>query len=167
MRHLGVLDYFAIARLSGHFWSRGLQQNVVLWLHFKCILDKKWFNLRQGVCSLFFWGVSLGDHCAKSQKVRDLGVLAKFAIAQLYGHFSRRTFQQNVVLWLHFRCILIRRWCDFREGVLVAYIFKEFPLVATLKKSQKMRDWGVLAKFAKARLYGHFWSRSLQQNVML
>ena len=32
----GDLAKFAIARLSGHFRSRGLQQNVVLCLHFTC-----------------------------------------------------------------------------------------------------------------------------------
>ena len=49
----------------------------------------------------------------------------------------------------------------------MAYILEEFPLVATLQKSQKMSDEGVLAKFAIARLCGHFGSRSLQQNVVL
>ena len=37
MRDGGVFPKFVIARLYGHFGSRGLQQNVVLCLHFKCI----------------------------------------------------------------------------------------------------------------------------------
>ena len=45
----------------------------------------------------------------KSQKIRDEGVLAKFAIAPLFGDFASRRLQQHVVLCLHFKCILIRR----------------------------------------------------------
>ena len=41
-------------------------------------------------CILCFWGVSLGGPYAKSQKVRDLGVLANFAKAWPYGHFWSR-----------------------------------------------------------------------------
>ena len=37
MRAESVLDKIAIARLYGHFGSRGLLQNVVLCWHFKCI----------------------------------------------------------------------------------------------------------------------------------
>ena len=37
----GSLSNLAIARLYGHFGSRGLQQNVVLCLLFKCILIKR------------------------------------------------------------------------------------------------------------------------------
>ena len=40
--------------------------------------------MRQGdVCGLLFGGVFLGCNFAKSQKMRDAGVLAKFAIARL------------------------------------------------------------------------------------
>ena len=60
-------------------------------------------------CGLRFGGVSLGHNFAKSQKMRDGGDLAKFAIARLYGHFGSRGLQQNVVLCLHFKCIEIRR----------------------------------------------------------
>ena len=56
-------------------------------------------------CGLLFGGVSLGCNFAKSQKIRDEGVLAKFAIVRLYGHFGTRDLQQNVVLCLHFKCI--------------------------------------------------------------
>ena len=36
----GPFDKFHIARLHGHFGRRGLQQNVVLGLHFKEIVVK-------------------------------------------------------------------------------------------------------------------------------
>ena len=39
----------------------------------------------------------------------DLGVLAKFVITQLYRHLWSRSLQQNVVLCLHFKWILIKR----------------------------------------------------------
>ena len=41
MRDEGDLAKFAIARLCGHFRSRGLQQNVALCLHFKYIVIKR------------------------------------------------------------------------------------------------------------------------------
>ena len=37
----GLFGKFAIARLYGHFGSRGLQQNVVLCWHVKCILIRR------------------------------------------------------------------------------------------------------------------------------
>ena len=55
-----------------------------------------------------FRGVSLGRNYAKSQKMRHEGVLAKFAIARLFGHFGSRGLQQNVVLCLHFKSIVIK-----------------------------------------------------------
>ena len=54
-------------------------------------------------------GLSLGCNFAEFQKMRAEGVLAKFAIARLYGHFGSRGLLQNVVLCWHFKCILIRR----------------------------------------------------------
>ena len=42
------------------------------------------------LCGLLFGGFSLGLNFAKSQKMRAEGVLAKFAIARLYGHFGSR-----------------------------------------------------------------------------
>ena len=39
MRNEGDVAKFAIARLCGHFKSRGFQQNVVLCLLFKCIVS--------------------------------------------------------------------------------------------------------------------------------
>ena len=109
MADLGVLAKFAIARLYGHFRSRGMQQNVVLCLHFECI-EMKMMGFAPGCfCGLHFGGVSFGRNFAKSQKMRDEGVLAKFAIARFYGHFGSRGLQQNVVLCLHFKCMLVRR----------------------------------------------------------
>ena len=65
--------------------------NVVLCLHFKCMLIKRWCHLRQGVfeapiVGLLFWAFCLGPPLAKSQKMADLGVLAKFFITRLYRH---------------------------------------------------------------------------------
>ena len=176
MGNLGVLGKFVITRIYGHLWSCSLQQNVLLWLHFKCLLIRRWWNLRQGVfeapiVGLLFWAFSLGPPLAKSQKMADLDVLGKFVITRLYGHLWSRCLQQNLLLWLHFKCILIRRWCNLRQGVfeapLIGLLFWAFSLGPPLAKSQKMADLGVLGKFVITRLYGHLWSRSLQQNVLL
>ena len=78
---------------------------------------------------LLFWGFFLGGPFAKPQKMLDLDVFAKFVIARLYGHFWSRGLQQIVVLWFHFKWILIRRWCGLRQGVFIAYFFEEIPLV--------------------------------------
>ena len=176
MADLGVLAKFVITRLYGHLWNRSLQQNVVLCLHFKCILIMRWCHLRQAafeapIVGLLFWAFCLGPPLAKSQKIADLGVLAKFVITRLYGHLGSRSLQQNVVLCLHFKCILIMRWCHLRQGVfeasIVGLLFWAFCFGPPLAKSQKMADLGVLAKFVITRLYRHLWSRSLQQNVFL
>ena len=66
--------------------------------------------MRQGVfCGLLSGGVYLVRNFAEFQKMRDEGVLAKFSIARLYGHFGSRGLQQNVVLCLHFKGNLIKR----------------------------------------------------------
>ena len=54
-------------------------------------------------------GFSPGRNFAEYQKMRAEGVLAKFAIARLYGHLGSRGFLQNIVLCLHFKYILVRR----------------------------------------------------------
>ena len=128
---LGVFAKFVITRLYGHLRSRSLQQNPVLWLHFKRMLIRRWCNLRQGVfeapiVGLLFWAFSLGPPLAKSKKMADLGVFAKFVITRLYGHLRSRSLQQNAVLCLHFKCILNRRWCNLRQG------FLEAPIVGLL-----------------------------------
>ena len=110
MLAVGVLDKFAIARLYGHLGSRGLLQNSVLCWHFKCILIRRCWRLRQGVFfGLLSAGLSPGRNFAEFQKMRAEGVLAKFAIARLYGHLGSRGLLQNVVLCWYFKCFLIRR----------------------------------------------------------
>ena len=64
---------------------------------------------RIDTAGLLLRGVSLGRNFAEFQKTRDEGVLGKFAIARLCGHFERCGLQQNVVLGWHFKCIVIRR----------------------------------------------------------
>ena len=54
-------------------------------------------------------GFSPGRNFAEFQKMRTEGVLAKFEIALLYGHLGSRGLLQNVVLCLHFKCILTTR----------------------------------------------------------
>ena len=46
---------------------------------------------------------------ADFKKTRAEGVLAKFTIARLYGHFGSRGLLQNVVLCWDFKCIEIKR----------------------------------------------------------
>ena len=54
-------------------------------------------------------GLSPGRNFAEFQRMCAEGVLAKFAIARLYGHFGSRGLLQNVVLCCHFKRILIGR----------------------------------------------------------
>ena len=111
------------------------------------------------IVGLLFWAFCLGPPLARSQKMADLGVLAKFVITRLYRHFWSRSLQQHVVLCLHFKCILIRRWCYLRQAVfeapIVGLLFWAFCLGPHSAKSQKMAHLGVLAKFVITRLYGH------------
>ena len=66
--------------------------------------------MRQGVfCGLLFAGLSPGRNFAEFKKMRAEGVLAKFAIARLYGHFGSRSLLQNVKLCWHFKSILMKR----------------------------------------------------------
>ena len=143
MADLSFLVKFVITRLHGHLWRRSLQQNVSLWLHFKCILIRRWSDLREGVfeariVGLLFSAFSLGPPLAKSQKMTDLGLLGKFVITRLHGHLWRRSLQQNVPLWLHFKCIFIRRWGNLRQGVfegrIVRLLFSAFSLGVPLAK---------------------------------
>ena len=50
-----------------------------------------------------------GRNFAEFQKMRAEGVLAKLAIARLYGHLESRGLLQNVVLCWHFNCTLMKR----------------------------------------------------------
>ena len=66
--------------------------------------------MRQGVFfGLLSAGFSPGRNFAEFQKMRAEGVLAKFAIARLYGHFESPGLLQNVVLYWNFECIVDRR----------------------------------------------------------
>ena len=66
--------------------------------------------MREGAfCGLLSAGFSSRRNFAEFQKIRAEGVLAKFAIARLYGHFGSRGLLQNVVLCWHFKCSLNRR----------------------------------------------------------
>ena len=66
--------------------------------------------MRQGVFfGLLSAGLSSGRNFAEFQKMRAEGVLAKFAIARLHGHFGSPGLLQNIVLCWHLKCILIRR----------------------------------------------------------
>ena len=123
MADLGVLAKFVIPRLYGHLWSRSLQQNVVPCLYFKNILFRRWCNFApwcfwSPYSRSTFLSSFLLSPLAKSQKMAHLGVLAKFVITWPFGHLWSRRLQQNVVLCLHFKCILIKRWCNLRQGVL-------------------------------------------------
>ena len=134
-----LLAKFAIARLSGHFGSRSLEQNVVLCWHFKCILIRRWWHLRQGVfCGLLFAGVFPGRNFAEFQKTRAEGLLGKFAIARLCGHFGSRGLQRNVVLCWHLKCILIRRWWHLRQGVFCGLVFAGVSIGFNFAEFQKM-----------------------------
>ena len=168
IRAESVLAKFAIARLYGHFGSRGLLQNVVLCRHFKCILIKRSWHLRQGVfCGLLSAELSPGRKFAEIQKMRAEVVLAKFAIARLYGHFGSRGLLQNVVLCWHFKCISFSRLWHLRQGDFCGLLSAGLSPGRNFAQFQKMRAECVLAKFAIARLYGHFGSRGLLQNVVL
>ena len=120
-----------------------MQQNVVLCLNFKCIVIRRWWHLRQVVFGgLLFGGLSLSRNFAEFQKMRDDCVLAKFAIPRLFGHFRSRGLQQNVVLCLHFKCIVIRRWWHLRQGVFCGLLFRRtFPWSHIWRISENAR-WG-------------------------
>ena len=124
MRAGGPLGKFDIARLHGHFESRGLRQNVVLGWHLKEILVKTCWHSHQGVFSgLLFAGVCPGPNFAEFQKTRAGGPLGKFNIARLHGHFKRRGLQQNIVLGWHLKEILVRTCWHSRQGVFSGLVF--------------------------------------------
>ena len=175
MAYFGVFAKLAIARTWEHFWSRVSWQNVIRWLHFKCILIRRRWDLRRGIfraCEfgLRFGRFSLGPPCEEFQKMADFGFFGKLAIARTCKHFWSRRLLQNVVRWLHFKCILIKRRWDLRRGVLRAcefgLRFGRFSLGPPFEKFQKMADFGVFAKLAIAWTCEHFWSRGLWQNVV-
>ena len=99
---------------------------------------------------------------AEFQKTRAQGVLGKFAIAWLYGHFGSHGLQQNVVLGRHFKCFLIRTWWHFRQGAFCGLLFAGVSPGRNFAEFQITRAEGLLGKLAIARLYVHIGSRGLQ-----
>ena len=144
-------------------------------LHFKRILINGRWDLRRGffgacLFGLLFRPFCLGPPFEEFQEMADFGVFAKLAIARNSGHFCSRGLRQNVVQWLHFERILIKwRW-DLRGGVVwdceFGLLFWPFCLGPPFEECQKMADYAVFAKLATARNCGHFYSRSLKQNVV-
>ena len=55
----------------------------------------------------------------------------------------------------------------FAPGCFIGLLSGGFSPGRNFAEFQKMRAEGALAKFAIARLYGHFGSRRLMQNVVL
>ena len=175
MADFGFFAKCAGTRLCGHLWTRGLRQNVLRWLHFKRILIRRSPNLRRSVFRaavlgpLFEW-FSFGHPFEEFQKTADFGVFAKFARTRLCGHLWTRGLRQNVLRWLFFKNIQIRRSSNFGRSVSRAAkfgpLFERFSLGPPVKEFQKMADFGVFAKFAGTRLCRHLWNRGLRQNVL-
>ena len=91
MGDLGTLVKIAIHRLCRHFWNRNLKQKVV-----RCLrqdhtnIDITHFEravFKAPNVGLLFGRFSLGPIFAKSQKMGDLGTLAKFFIIRFCGHY--------------------------------------------------------------------------------
>ena len=105
------------------------------------------FQARQ--VDLLFGRFSLGPPFAKFQKMADLGVFAKFAIAGSCVHFWSRRLRQNVARWLGFKAIVITGQRHLRRGVFqarqVGLLFGRFSLGPPFAKFQKMADLGVFA----------------------
>ena len=142
-RAWGPIGKFDIARLHGHFGSRGLQQNVVLSWDFKEILIRTWWHSRQSVfCGLHFAVVSPGLNFAEFKKTRAGGPIGKFDIARLYGHLGSRGLQQNVVLGSHFKEILVRTWWHSRQAVFYGLLFAGLSAGPNFAEFQKTRTWG-------------------------
>ena len=74
----------------------------------------------------------------------DLGFLAAFVIARLYGHLWSRCLPRDVVQYLGFKCILIIRSDHLRRAVLKplksACFSGQFPLVPPL---ENLRKWAI------------------------
>ena len=73
-----------------------------------------------------FGRFSLGPPLAKSQKMADLGALAKFVITQLCGHFWSRRLRHNVVRGWHLMARVISRSWHLRQAVFSALKFAHF-----------------------------------------
>ena len=81
-----------------------------------------------------FWVICLGPPFTLFQKMRVLGDLAIIAITCPFGHFWSHCLCQNLFQSLHFKCILIRVWCNllqsavgpFKQGLLFGRFLKNF-----------------------------------------
>ena len=175
MADFGVFAKFARTRLCGQLWKRGLRQNVLRWLRFTGILIRRSPNWRRTVFQaaefgLLFESFSLGPPFEEFQKMADFGVFAKFARTRLCGQLRKRGLRQNVLRWLRFTGILIRRSPNWRWSVFQAaefgLLFESFSLGPPFEEFQKMADFGVFAKFARTRLCGQLRKRCLRQNVL-
>ena len=75
----------------------------------------------------------------------DLGVLAAFAIARLFGNLWSRCLRQDVVRCLGFKRILIVRSENLRRAVFKplnsACFSGQFPLVPPLENLRKWAIW--------------------------
>ena len=118
MRDLGVLTKFVITRHCWRFQSCSLCRKVVQCSHFKTILIKILTNIPGFFLTpkvgLLFGPVSVGHPFAKSQKRRDLSVLAEFDVTQHCGHFRSCGFRQMVVRCWQFNHNLRKISSDFR-----------------------------------------------------
>ena len=78
----------------------------------------------------------------------DLGVLAAFVIARLYGHLWSRCLTQDVFQYLGFKRILIVRSDHLRPAVFKllksACYSGQFPLVPPL---ENLRKWAIWVSF--------------------
>ena len=82
----------------------------------------------------------------------DLGVLAAFVIARLYGHLWSRCLTQDVFQYLGFKRILIVRSDHLRRAVfkplsswpVFIRLFGQFPLVPPL---ENLRKWAIWVSF--------------------
>ena len=117
-----------------------------------------------------FWAIFPWSPLRGISKNGRFCVFAKLAIARSCEHFWGRSLRQNLVRWLHFKPILIKRPWDLRRVVLGArefgLLFWRFSLGVPFEEFQKLAGFGVFAKLALARSCEHFWSGGLRANVV-
>ena len=144
-------------------------------MRYTVILIRRSPNWRRSVFQaaefgLLFEPFSLGPPIEEFQKMADFGVFAKFARTRLCGRLRKRGLRQNVLRWLRFTGILIKRSPNWRRSVFQAaefgLLFEPFSLGPPFEEFQKMADFGVFAKFARTRLCGRLRKRGLRQNVL-
>ena len=99
-----------------------MRENVLRWLRFTGIQITRSPNWRRSVFQavefgLLFESFSLVPAFEEVQKMADFGVFAKFARTRLCGQLRKRGLRQNVLRWLRFTEILIRRTPNWRWSV--------------------------------------------------